>query len=69
VTLPTSLLRWSPEAIEELAERAAIVWASDRNATEADWGAAKAAAEKMVRTRHQKESPGAGTHRRRDPGR
>jgi hypothetical protein len=57
VTLPTSLLRWSPEALEELAERAAIVWASDRNSTEADWGAAKAAAERMVRERWARERP------------
>lgn len=69
MTLPSSVERWPPEALEEFRERAALVWEGDRASTEADWPAAKVAAERIVRERWRKESPGAGTHHRRDPRR
>jgi hypothetical protein len=51
VTLPRRLSDWPAEALEEFRERAALVWEGDRASTEADWPAAKAAAERIVRRR------------------
>jgi hypothetical protein len=42
---------WPPEAIEDWKERASIVWEGASGSTEADWPAAKAYAEQLVRAR------------------
>jgi len=51
VTLPSDPLRWSPEALDELRDRAAIIWEGAFRCDEASWPEAYRMAVRCVRVR------------------